>query len=87
MDSSNEPTHELSCRVCDDAIAAEAAAAEAEHDEYPLYVAVAFTEAELYALSEFFNSDEGEMSDIFHTPIRKKLFVAAAKAGLYDEVL
>ena len=84
MDSSNEPIHELSCRVCDDALAAEMVK---EEEEYPMYVAVAFTEAELYALSEFFNSDDGEMSDIFHKPLRRKLFVAAAKAGLYDEGL
>lgn len=50
-------------------------------------VPVSFTEVELYALSEFFNSEEGEMSDLFYTSISKRLLVAAAKAGLYDEVL
>lgn len=60
---------------------------EKELDDYPVYVVVAFTETELYALSEYFNSDEAEMSDIFYKPISRKLFVVAAKAGLYDEVL
>lgn len=50
-------------------------------------VPVSFTEVELYALSEFFNSEDGEMSDLFYTSISKRLLVAAAKAGLYDEVL
>lgn len=61
---------------------------EKELDDYPVYVVVAFTETELFALSEYFNSpDDGEMSDIFYKPISRKLFVVAAKAGLYDEVL
>lgn len=80
MAFSDEPTHKLTCQVCD-----ENAAAAQEEEDYPAYVAIAFTETELYALSEFFNNEDAEMSDIFHKPIRRKLFVAAAKAGLYDE--
>lgn len=49
-------------------------------------VSVSFTEVELYLLSEFFNGS-GELEDINYDPIAKKLFVAAARAGLYDEVL
>lgn len=50
-------------------------------------VSVSFTEVELFALSEYFNNEDADMADVFHAPIRRKLFVAAAKAGLYDEVL
>lgn len=49
-------------------------------------VSVSFTEVELFQLSEFFNG-EGTMDDSFYDPIAKKLLVAAAKAGLYNEVL
>lgn len=56
-------------------------------DEDERRVSVSFTEVELYALSEFFNSEDGDMSDLFYNPISRKLFVAAVKAGLYDEVL
>ncbi len=49
-------------------------------------VSVSFTEVELFLLSEFFNGD-GLMEDVNYDPLAKKLFVAAARAGLYDEVL
>jgi hypothetical protein len=50
-------------------------------------VSVSFTEVELFQLSEFFNNDAEALEDTFYVPISRKLFVAAAKAGLYDEVL
>lgn len=49
-------------------------------------IPVLFTEVELYVLSEFLNG-EGDMADVHYEPISRKLLIAAAKAGLYDEVL
>lgn len=60
--------------------------------EDDIRVDVSFTLGELYALSQFLNDDggddsSGELSDQYYKPLKRKLFVAAAKAGLYDEIL
>lgn len=49
-------------------------------------VSVLLTEVELYLLSEFFNG-EGVMDSDLHDRIGRKVFIAAAKAGLYDDAL
>jgi hypothetical protein len=58
-----------------------------EMDEDERRVSVSFTDVELFAISEFFNSEEGDLPEFLYARIGKKLLVAAAKAGLYDEVL
>lgn len=49
-------------------------------------VSVTLTEAELYSLSEFLNNENASMDDWLYDRIGRKVLVAAAKAGLYDEV-
>lgn len=47
-------------------------------------IPVYFDVDQLFALSEFFNGSQ-EMSDFFYDPIARKVFIAAVKAGLYDD--
>lgn len=58
-----------------------------EVDEDERRVSLSFTEVELFAISEFFNAEDGDLPEFLYARIGKKLLVAAAKAGLYDEVL
>lgn len=50
-------------------------------------VPVLFTPDELWALAEFFNSEDGTLEDVLYQPIARKLLIYAAKYGLYDEEL
>lgn len=63
------------------------AVSEEARETQPQRLSVLFTPEELKGLAEFFNDDDGVLSDELYTPIAKKLLIYAAKYGLYDEEL